>query len=198
MSFKSLAPALLLSAPGIGDSTFERTVILLGKHNEEGALGWILNGDELPPVKELLLTAKLLPEDGLIPESDAFSRPARIGGPVAPETGWLVYTRKQARFEREIAVGDSLVVTGDAEALDAVLAGREPRNFHLLLGYTGWGPGQLENEMKAGAWLPTTVDPELLFPEDGGRLSSEKIWETAYGAVMGSNFIFGNSSWGSA
>lgn len=199
MSFRSLAPSILLAAPRLGDPNFERTVILLGMHSEEGALGWIVNGTELPPVGELLQSADLVPEGVTIPGTKSFSLPARMGGPVAQETGWLIYTREQAMFPRQIEVGDRLVVTGDSDALTAVIRGQEPHDFHLLLGYAGWGPGQLEEELKQGTWLPTQVEPSLLFPEGRQRLSPDELWEEAYRtAVGGFANPFGGGTWGSA
>lgn len=197
MSFRSLAPSLLLAAPRLGDPNFERTVVLLGMHSEEGALGWIVNGAELPPVGELLKSADLVPGGVEVPTTPAFSRPARMGGPVAQETGWLIYTREQATFPRQIDVGERLVVTGDSDALTAVISGAEPFDFHLLLGYAGWGPGQLEEELRQGTWLPTAVEPSLLFP--GTEAKPESLWEEAYRAATGGVANpFAGGQWGSA
>src|SRR5690606_25318028 len=105
MAFRTMAPALLLAAPRLRDPNFERTVVLLGKHEEEGALGWILNGASLHPVGELLRAAELVPPAGEYPDTRSFRRSARVGGPVHPESGWLLYRSHTASFPGEVEVG---------------------------------------------------------------------------------------------
>lgn len=196
MSFSTLAPALLLAAPRLGDPNFERTVVLLGRHTPEGALGWIINGAQLPPVGELLRASGLVPADQVLPASDSFRRPARLGGPVAPQTGWLVYRRDRAHFDGAIAVGPELEVTGDQAALAAVIAGDEPQEFRMLLGYAGWDAGQLEEELRGGSWLPTAVDGGLLF---GANRTSDALWSEAFRQATGADpQRFGGPHWGSA
>src|SRR4029079_18230922 len=86
-----LAPGLLLAAPSLHDPNFEKTVVLLGRHDGEGALGWVINGREIASVAELLRGSEILPESVVLPDAAAFRLPARVGGPVAPATGWLMY-----------------------------------------------------------------------------------------------------------
>src|SRR3954471_19814125 len=94
MAKSDLAPGLLLAAPSLHDSNFERRVVLLGRHGGDGALGWVINGRELMPVSELLRTSDLMPPEDALPESEAFARSACVGGPVAPAAGWLIYKRQ--------------------------------------------------------------------------------------------------------
>jgi len=162
MAFRSLAPALLLAAPRLRDPNFERSVVLLGRHEEEGALGWVLNGADLHPVGDLLRAARLIPPSGQYPDTTAFRRYARVGGPVRPESGWLLYRSGVASFPGELEVG-RLRICNRPEALHAVIRGEPPHDFHLLLGYAGWGPGQLESEIQANGWLHCPADPELIF-----------------------------------
>lgn len=169
-----LAPGFLLAAPGLGDPRFERTVVLLGRHDNEGALGWVLNGRQLLPVGELLVSADLA-SAGESLTGASFMRPAREGGPVVPEAGWLVYKRNGETEPGEIAVGPQIGVSGELSALKAVLRGEGPSEFLLLLGCAGWGPGQLENEIAAGAWLTMAVDPSLVF-----ETPPERLWDEAY------------------
>lgn len=193
MAFRTLAPSLLLAAPRLRDSNFERSVVLLGRHEEDGALGWILNGANLHPVGELLRAAELVPEHGEMPETQAFRRQARIGGPVHPESGWLLYRSKSASFPGELEVG-RLAVCNRPEALQAVIKGEPPHDFHLLLGYAGWGPGQLEEEMKEGVWFPGPFDADLILEHSG-----ESLWEEAFKRATGlppSHFL--HSEWGRA
>lgn len=195
MNSDSLAPTLLLAAPRLGDPNFERRVVLLGKHEEEGALGWVLNGKALDPVGRLLHMAELVPAGIVVPETEAFRRPARIGGPVSPESGWLLYRQGETAWQGEITVGQGLVVCSNSAALDAVVRGGAPHDFRLVLGYAGWGPGQLESELKEGVWLPAAWDPALVFETDPDRL-----WDEAYSRATGGGWgtTFTGKTWGLA
>ena len=194
MGFSSIAPCLLLAAPKLGDPNFERTVVLLARHEEDGALGWVLNGEAVAAVGQLLTAAELVPDGMSVPGSLPFRRQARIGGPVAPRSGWLLYERRLATFEDEVDCGDDLAICNRPEALTAVIGGHEPKDFRLLLGYAGWGPGQLEAELKEGSWLPTTLDAKLVLGTD-----EEKLFDAAYpGATGVAADMLSGKSWASA
>lgn len=175
---RSLAPGLLLAAPRLGDPNFERTVVLLARHDDSGALGWVVNGRKVAPVAELLKGSGLVPEGVEVPATAAFTRAARVGGPVSPETGWVFYQRAPEALAGEIDVGEELAVTGDLEALGSVVRDGA-RDFRLFLGYAGWSPGQLDAEVRAGVWLPADVDAELVLGEE------EDLWERAYQRTIG-------------
>jgi len=194
MTFHGLAPAMLLAAPRLGDPNFERTVVVLGKHEPGGALGWVVNGTPVAPVAELLQASGLVPPGVVLPTTPSFRATARLGGPVAPQSGWVLYRSGGGPVASAIDMGAGLAATGDPEALGVLMRGGPPREFRLLLGYAGWGPGQLENEMRAGVWLPTSVDPALVFAE-----SREEVWDKAYRAATGASAgMFGGQNWGSA
>lgn len=193
MAFRTLAPSLLLAAPRLRDPNFERTVVLLGKHEEDGALGWVLNGAGLQPVGDLLRAAELVPAHGEVPDTEAFHRTARIGGPVHPESGWLLYRSGTASFTGEVEMG-RVAVCNRPEALQAVIQGEPPHDFRLYLGYAGWGPGQLETEMKEGVWFPSPFDPDLIFES-----ANDSLWERAFERATGlppSHFT--HTEWGRA
>lgn len=194
MRFKSLAPSFLLAAPRLADPNFERRVVLLGKHETEGALGWVLNGPALDPVGQLLQSADLVPTGVRVPDSEPFRRPARVGGPVSPESGWLIYRRSAASWDGEIEVGEDLAVCSNSNALESVVRGGEPRDFRLILGYAGWGEGQLEAELREGVWLPAAFDASLLFDT-----TPETLWDAAYRRATGvSGAAFSGKTWGLA
>jgi putative transcriptional regulator len=176
---RSLAPGLLLAAPQLGDPNFERTVVLLARHDASGALGWVLNGRTLGVVRDLLREAKLIPKGVELPRSGPYGRSARLGGPVQESTGWVLYRRSAGPLSGEIDVGDDLAVTGDVEALGELLR-KQDRDFRLLLGYAGWGPRQLEGEVRQGVWLPADIDTELVFEGD-----PDALWDAAYQRAIG-------------
>jgi len=175
-----LAPGLLLAAPSLHDPNFEKTVVLLGRHGAEGALGWVINGREIAPVSELLRASELLPATLVLPDGAGFRLSARVGGPVAPATGWLIYRRTGNALPGEMELGPEVGVSGEVNAFSALAETGGPGDFRLLLGCAGWAPGQLEAEISAGAWLPATLEADLLFGTFGAG-----TWEQAYQRAIG-------------
>lgn len=178
----SLAPGFLIASPPLGDPNFDRTVVLLAVHGESGALGFVVNRHAPVTLGELLAFAGYT--------ADKKSAPAHVfvGGPVQPSSGWILGVDLEVESESEvIRVGDRLKITSSREAFDALakdVAERgphapDPKKRLVLLGYSGWAPGQLEGEIAAGAWLPVPLDESILFD-----VELEKRWERAY-ALLG-------------
>jgi putative transcriptional regulator len=180
MATDDLAPGMLLAAPSLRDPNFMHSVVLLGRAGDEGALGWVVNGRELMSVRELLTSSELIPPGQAIPETPAFASAVRVGGPVAPAAGWLLYRRPPERLPGEITIGADLGITGELAAFSALLEGRGPAEFRMLLGCAGWAPGQLEAEIGAGAWLPAAVSPALVMDTQAAFL-----WDEAYHLSVG-------------
>ena len=176
---RTLAPCLLLAAPRLGDPNFDHTVVLLARHDEKGALGWIVNGQAVGRVGELLRSSNLVTSDSPLPDDGPFAREARRGGPVPAPTGWRLYRRGDVARAGALDAGEVLGVTGDLDALAAVVRERN-QDFRLLLGYAGWSPSQLEEEVAQGAWLPADIDADLVFDSD-----PETLWKHAYRQVAG-------------
>ena len=161
-------PYLLLAAPVLSDPNFERTVVLMGHHSEEGAVGWIVNRLVEGGAKALL------PEE--VSRTMNPATPLRIGGPVATP-GLIVVHRETIDGIESIAMAPGLVVSATPEVLPLVFGGADapgPARGLLVFGYSGWGPGQLEHEMEEGSWLVLPYDPALAFPDDVSGL-----WEKA-------------------
>jgi putative transcriptional regulator len=176
-----LAPGLLLASPSLKDSNFEKTVILLGRHGGDGALGWVINGRELMSVRELFGSSEAVSSGLAIPDGGPFARAACVGGPVAPAAGWLIYGRIfESPLPGEIPVGPDLGVSGELDAFTTVVRGGGPQHFRLVLGCAGWAPGQLESEISAGAWLPASVDPDLVLDQP-----PDSVWDEAYRRSVG-------------
>ena len=179
----SLAPGMLIAAPPLGDPNFDRTVVLVAVHGDEGALGFVVNRLAPMTLGELLVLA------GYGEADQAGSTPVYIGGPVQPSSGWIVCVDPalEAGNDGVIAVGSRVRVTSSREAFDALVrdvgerpaSAPDPARRMVLLGYSGWGPGQLENEIAAGAWLPVPLDEEVLF-----EVALSQKWERAY-ALLG-------------
>ena len=156
-----LAGRILIAMPGIGDERFERTVILICVHDDEQAMGLVLNR----PIEGLdvpgLLRKLGLPADGA-PEAAVL-----YGGPVERMRGYVLHTDDWTSPGSTVAVTASVGMTDTREVLDA-LGDREhrPRQALLALGYAGWGAGQLEHELRQGVWLACDPDETLLFGPD--------------------------------
>lgn len=190
-----LAPGLLLAAPPLGDPNFNRSVVLLASHGGEGSLGWVLNGLAIAPVVQLLRDAGLTPDGTTLPSNESYAAKARVGGPVSPRSAWVLY-RRSPKFDHaaQMVLDDEWAGTGDRTVVEAIARGEGPSRFRLILGYAGWAPTQLDEEIRAGAWLPARFEPSLLFGED-----DEEMWERAYAQLVGvSPFAFTGLRPGSA
>ncbi|APR85832.1 Hypothetical protein A7982_11181 [Minicystis rosea] len=179
----SLAPGMLIASPPLGDPNFDRTVVLLAAHNDQGALGFVINRTAPVSLGELLTMA------GYGDAGLRDSTPVYIGGPVQPSSGWIVLVDPalEADDAGVIALGDRVRVTSSRNAFDALVkdvnerapSADDPKRRMVMLGYSGWGPGQLEGEIAAGAWLPVPLDEEILFD-----VTLSQKWERAY-ALLG-------------
>ncbi|HNS98632.1 MAG TPA: YqgE/AlgH family protein [Polyangiaceae bacterium] len=181
MQSTALAPGLLLAAPPLGDPNFSKTVVLLAMHSQEGSLGWVINGTKVAPVGSLLKKAGLVPEGIELPETPSYDRHARVGGPVSPLSVWALY-RRDDRLDHpeQIVLDNEWAGTGNRTVVEAIARGEGPREFRLVLGYAGWAPQQLDEEIRAGAWLPVAFNAQIVFGQD-----DDALWERAYAKMVG-------------
>jgi putative transcriptional regulator len=175
---QSLAPGFLIASPPLGDPNFDRTVVLLAIHNEDGALGFVVNRTAPLTLGELFEQAGY--SKGRDDEASVW-----FGGPVQPESGWVVVEDPSLEpGDGIIGVGERLRVTSSREAFDVLAddidrgVAKEKRRM-VMLGYSGWAPSQLEGEIARGAWLPVPLDEAILFD-----VAPEQRWEAAY-ALLG-------------
>ena len=139
------------------DPWFERTLILLCQHNDDGALGLIINRESEVDLQEVI--DKLTEDHGEFAELQDGSRKTWWGGPVGEGAGFVVFSGAVAD-EEGWTVG-SIAVSPSLERLDELIRCESP--FELVLGYAGWGPGQLADEVQSGSWLFVDVEPEIVF-----------------------------------
>jgi len=186
----SLAPGFLIASPPLGDPNFDRTVVLLAVHGESGALGFVVNRAAPLTLGELLSFA------GYGADKASAPSPVFVGGPVQPSSGWILGVDLEVESAAElIRVGDRVRITSSRDAFDALArdvqelgpGASDPKKRMVLLGYSGWAPGQLEGEIAAGAWLPVPMDEGVLFD-----VAIDKRWESAY-ALLGLTPAFGMS-----
>ena len=163
-----LTGALLISMPAMGDPRFERSVILICAHGEDGAMGLIIN----KPSQELDFA-------GLLEHLDIPSAPegrdirVHFGGPVEMGRGFVLHSPEYRATGGTMEVAGGYAMTATLDILQELAQGGGPREALLALGYAGWGPGQLEAEIARNDWLTTEPPPGLIFgADDGGKWSA--------------------------
>jgi putative transcriptional regulator len=180
MSIHTLEPGLLLAAPRLGDPNFDGTVVLLGAHEDGGSIGWTVNGVTLAGAAEIVRATGVVGAGEALPP--VFEEEALSGGPVSPESVWILYRRADGAelLPGSLQIGPEIAVTSSMDALRMMIGGTGPGEARLLIGYAGWGPGQLEREIAKGVWLPAKADAKLLF--DG---PASTLWQRAYEQAIG-------------
>ncbi len=154
--------------PGMPDPNFSTTVTLICEHNDDGALGIIIN-------RPLNLKLSGLFEQLSVDDADplAASNPVMSGGPVGTERGFVLHDRQHS-FENTVTVSDDIQLTLSRDVIDAMALGTGPDRSLVAIGYAGWESGQLEEEMLSNSWLNVTATPELVFDTP-----FEKRWDSA-------------------
>ncbi len=159
-------PYFLLASPAMLDPNFAKSVVLMGHHTKEGALGWIVNRALAVKAEELLappLAASIHPDT-----------PFRLGGPVLTN-GLVALFRNEVAGVEQVEMAPGIRVSASADILPKLFgAVSSPPAGLLVLGYSGWGPEQLEGEMEQGSWLVLPYDETFAFTSQ-----TEDIWERA-------------------
>ncbi len=155
----SLDGQLLIAGAALWDPNFRRTVVLVGHHDRDGAVGVVLNRASEVPVTEA--APPLAPLVG--PDEPVF-----IGGPVQPSAAVVVADFERPEIARVIAFGSVGFLSDEVEATDATGL----RRARVFAGYAGWGPGQLESELEEGSWIVEPATEEDVFTDE-----PERLWE---------------------
>lgn len=163
----------LIAMPGMEDERFERTVIFVCAHSEEGAMGFILNRPQPLQFQELLdnlnLDKREQSNDSPAVEADASEHarnfPIQLGGPVDAGRGFVLHSDDYTS-QSTMPVNDDLCLTATVDILQAIKEGRGPRRGIMLLGYAGWGAGQLESEISSNTWLSCPGQDDIVFDQD--------------------------------
>lgn len=161
---------LLIAMPDMSDPRFQRSVVQLCAHSEEGAMGLIINKrlDDLD-LGQLLDQIELSEADGDGEVSDANARrPVYNGGPVENHRGFVLHSPDYFSKEATLKVNEGVCLTATADVLAAIAKGEGPLNALIALGYAGWSAGQLEAELAANAWLNCPADASIVFADDDG------------------------------
>jgi len=156
-SSSSLTAHFLIAMPAMDDPNFAQGVTLLCQHNDEGAMGLMINR-----VSEFSL-GEVLEQMQIVTESKQLADiPVLIGGPVQPDRGFVLHDDPR-EWSSTLRFGNGLAVTTSRDILEAMAKGEGPKNAVITLGYAGWTAGQLEEEIVANAWLTVEADQAILF-----------------------------------
>ena len=163
---------MLIAMPAMMDDRFARSLIYVCAHSSEGAMGIVVN-HPAPNINFSDLLVKL----DVIPAADTIRLPSRAevvkvmrGGPVETERGFVLHTSDFFIENSTLSIDDGICLTATLDILKAIARGDGPLSAILALGYAGWAPGQLENEIQGNGWLHCAPDADLIFGTDiGGK-----------------------------
>jgi len=165
----SLVPGVIIATPNLVDPNFRRTVVVMLQHDDEGTVGLVLNR----PTEHLCrAVTDSLDIEWTFDEASYLT----VGGPVEPQSLWIVHSASH-QFSETINIGADLAVSRSEQALREV-CDSDAEQIKLFIGYAGWGPGQLEQEIRDGAWLTTKLSRQLVFD-----VAEPEIWDYALGTL---------------
>lgn len=169
----NLSGKLLIAMPGMGDPRFDHSVVFLCAHSEDGAMGLIVN----KPARDLSFE-KLADQLGIARSGRAREIRVHFGGPVEHARGFVLHSGDYAGSGSTLKVDERFGMTATVDILEAIAAGRGPQASLLALGYAGWGPGQLEDEILKNGWLTCDAAPDLVFSD-----RNDQKWTLALGTL---------------
>ncbi len=183
MNITDLAGNFLIAVPQLDDPNFKRAVIVLCEHTKEGAFGLIINKILMNSFKPLLSAFDI--------EKSSVDIPIYYGGPVRPEQGYVIYSPFDRKYGT-IRITESIAITDSKDILHDISKGKGPAQYLFALGFSGWAPDQLEEELMADSWLLAPLNHDVVF-----ATAPEDRWKEA-AALIGVDFERFFSSSGSA
>ncbi|NOS87043.1 MAG: YqgE/AlgH family protein [Methylococcaceae bacterium] len=162
----------IIAMPNLVDPHFFHTVTYLCQHNQEGALGIVINRPAQMKLGDIFTQMKIPVTDLLAAETPVFA-----GGPVQQDRGFVLHTAG-SRWDATLLVSDSISLTTSRDVIEAIAVGEGPKQYLIALGYAGWGEGQLEQEILANAWLNSPCGQQVLFDTPVSQR-----WQAAAGQI---------------
>lgn len=168
-----LSGKFLIAMPGMGDPRFAQSVVFICAHSADGAMGLIVN----KPTPEVRF-ADLLSQLGIDAKPGLRDIRVHFGGPVENSRGFVLHSADYSSGDSTLVVDDGMALTATLDVLEEIAKGRGPKSSLLALGYSGWGPGQLESEIAQNGWLTSEARRDIIF----GRANEHK-WTAAVKAL---------------
>ncbi|MEP2640469.1 YqgE/AlgH family protein [Roseobacter sp.] len=165
-----LTGTLLVAMPSMGDARFECAVILICAYSEKGAMGLILN----KPSGDLRMS-DVLDQLEIPPSSGAAAMPVHFGGPVETGRGFVLHSDDYESSLHTLNVPGGFGMTATLDILEEIARDGGPKHASMMLGYAGWGPGQLESEIARNGWLTADATPALVFEVAADRKWSQTL-----------------------
>jgi putative transcriptional regulator len=153
----------LIAMPGMADTNFARAVVYICAHSDQGAMGFVINQPQQMTFLDILLHLKVIgDEDAIVLPDAARSMPIQRGGPVEAGRGFVLHSDDYLT-QSSIPVSDEICLTATVDIIRAMSHGKGPAKAALMLGYAGWGAGQIETEIAGNGWLTCPADEALIF-----------------------------------
>ena len=177
---------MLIASPSMEDERFARSLIYICAHSSEGAMGIVVN----QPAAHISFTDLLVKLD-VLPEADLIQLPKEAGkvtvlkgGPVETERGFVLHSADFFIENSTLPIDEGICLTATLDILKAIARGNGPASAVLALGYAGWAPGQLEQEIQQNGWLHCAADSELIFGEDTDTKYEKALRKIGIDAAM--------------
>jgi putative transcriptional regulator len=164
MDMMELTGKLLIAMPGMGDTRFEHSVVFLCTHGPDGAMGLIVN-----KAADDVHLSDLLEQLDIKPSVPGCDMRVQFGGPVEGARGFVLHSDDYSSRVQTLKVAEAFSMTATLDILEDMALGTGPEDALMMLGYAGWGPGQLEAEISMNGWLTAEADPALVFGLDNSE-----------------------------
>lgn len=165
----NLVNQYLLATPSIQDPLFASSAVYMCEHSEEGSMGIVINHLSDQILENIFQQLDIKCED-----PDIRSIPVFIGGPVKLQQGFVLHT-SHALWDKTLEIGTGIFLTSSRDILEAIARNEGPDQFMVLLGFSGWGAGQLEQELQDNSWLTSQSDQQITFNQD-----IDQKWQMAF------------------
>lgn len=149
----------LIAMPALQQDIFYRAVVYVCAHSDDGAMGIIVNH----PIMEVKISEVLEQMNIPLKNPHHGEQPVLLGGPVSPERGFIIHRPNNGEWQATLLTSDDVGVTSSKDILQALGEGKGPSDIVVALGYAGWDPGQLEEELLKNYWLSVEADPKIIF-----------------------------------
>jgi putative transcriptional regulator len=164
----NLTDHFLIAMPSLEDSNFSRTVTYICEHNEQGAMGIVVNRTMDLHLNDILPQLDITDSEGSSGEEIIY-----IGGPVQPERGFVLHSGDRS-WDSTLQITPKISITTSRDILRSIAVGDGPSEHLIALGYAGWGKGQLEHEISENSWLSGPADLQILF-----HMAADERWHAA-------------------
>lgn len=167
----NLTNHFIIAMPGLADPMFHKSVSFICQHTDEGAMGLTINHPTDIPFSELLSQLNIP-----LTDEKLASLPVYLGGPVETGHGFILHTNEGGfdHWKQTMKINDHISLSSSKDILIAIANGEGPSDFLIMLGYAGWGSGQIEREMEENSWLNVPADNDIIF-----NTPYDKRWESA-------------------